>query len=142
MAQELNIKAFIDLVPHRVSVRIKKKVVWGDFLKVMVEAEHATAVAQVVQKGLHDKTFNKRLDNIRLMPMHPMRNMMSPETFCDMILTHNKTMYNLVEVQVNNVWEMDREIELNTAVNNWEWETLRKMAHLHQMIKSTLSRTV
>ena len=75
-----------------------------------------TAVAQVVQKGLRDKTLNKRLDNIRLMPMHPMRNMMSPETFRDMISTHNKTMYDLVQVQVNNVWEIDKEIALNTAM--------------------------
>ena len=116
VAQELNIKPFIDLVPHRASVRMGKKVVWGDFLKVMVETEHATAVAQVVQKGLRDKTLNKRLDNIRLMPMHPMRNMMSPETFRDMIMTHNHTMYDLVEIQVNNVWEMDKEIDLNMAV--------------------------
>ena len=116
VAQELNIKPFIDLVPHRASVRMGKKVVWGDFLKVMVETEHATAVAQVVQKGLRDKTLNKRLDNIRLMPMHPMRNMMSPETFRDMIMTHNHTMYDLVEIQVNNVWEMDKEIDLNGTV--------------------------
>ena len=113
VAAELNIKPFIDLVPHRASVRTGTKVVWGDFLKVMVESKHATAVAKVIQKDLREKKFNERLDNVRLMPMHPMRNMMSPETFRNMIMTHNKTMYDLVEIQVNNVWEIDDEIELN-----------------------------
>ena len=116
VVHELNLKVFIDLVPHRVSVKVGNKAVWGDFLKVMVEAEHVTAVAKVIQMGLRDKMFNKRLANVRLMPMHPMRNMMSPETFRDMIFTHNKTMYDLVEVQVNNVWNIDNETDLNTVV--------------------------
>ena len=116
VVNELNIKPFIDLVPHRASVRVGTKVVWGDFLKVMVESKYATAVAKVIQKDLRDKTFHQRLDNVRLMPMHPMRNMMSTETFRNMILTHNKTMYDLVEIQVNNVWEIDDEIELNMAI--------------------------
>ena len=51
VVQELNLKVFIDLVPHRSSVRVGNKAVWGDFLKVMTEAEHVTAVTKVVQMG-------------------------------------------------------------------------------------------
>ena len=113
---KLNIKAFIDVVPHRASVRVGKKAIWGDFLKVMVEAEHMSVVAKLIQTSLRNKEMNKRFDNIRLMPCHPMRNMMSPETFRDMIFAHNKTMYDIAEIQVNNVWDIDTEIQPNNVL--------------------------
>ena len=117
MAEDkLNIKVFIDVVPHRASVRVGKKAIWGDFLKVMVEAEHMNAVAKLIQTSLRNKEMNKRFDNVRLMPCHPMRNMMTTETFRDMIFTHNKTMYDIAEVQVNNVWDIDTEIKPNKVL--------------------------
>ena len=36
---------FLDLVPHRGLVRIGKKVIFGQFLKVMVDVKHATTTA-------------------------------------------------------------------------------------------------
>ena len=113
---ELNLKVFVDLAPHRGSVRVGQKAIWGDFLKVMVEAEHCQAVAAVIQKGLLEKRFHKGLENVRLMPLTPMRNMMSPETFGEMICAHNNTMYDVAEIQIDHVWEIDSEIELNSTI--------------------------
>ena len=113
---KLNLKVFVDLAPHRGSVRVGQKAIWGDFLKVMVEAEHCQAVAAVIQKGLLEKKFHKGLENVRLMPLTPMRNMMSPETFGEMICAHNHTMYDVAEIQVDNVWDIDSEIELNSTI--------------------------
>lgn len=45
-----------------------------------------------------------------------MRNRMTPETFHNMIFAHNKTMHNMEIFQVNNVWEIDDEIDLNYGV--------------------------
>ena len=116
VSEETNIKTFIDLVPHRTSVRIGNKAIWGNFLKVMVEAEHVQTAAKVIQTGLLEKKFNFGLSNVRLMPLSPLRNMMTKETFGNMIMAHNKTMYDTAEVQVDNVWDIDTKKRLSNSV--------------------------
>ena len=116
ISAETNIKTFIDLVPHRTSVRIGKKAIWGNFLKVMVQAEHVQTAAKVIQSGLLEKKFNFGLTNVRLMPLSPMRNMMTSETFGNMIMAHNKTMYDTAEVQVDNVWDIDTKKRIGHVV--------------------------
>ena len=41
---------------------------------------------------------------------------MSPETFGEMICAHNNTMYDVAEIQIDHVWEIDSEIELNSTI--------------------------
>ncbi len=42
--------------------------------------------------------------------------MMSLETFDEMICAHNNTMYDVAEIQVDNIWEIGSEIELNDTI--------------------------
>lgn len=107
---------FIDLVPHRGLVRINKKVIYGHFLKVMVDVEYATTAAKTIQDGLKNEVFGIGLKHVRLMPVYPIPNLMPVETFGKMILAHNDSMYNIAEIQVDNVWDIDTEARLPDAI--------------------------
>jgi hypothetical protein len=98
---------FIDLVPHRGLVRLGKKVIFGQFLKVMVDVKFATMAARVIQNGLKSAAFGIGMHNVRLMPVYPIPNLMNAEMFGKMILAHNDSMYGIAEIQVDNIWEID-----------------------------------
>lgn len=104
---ETSRRVFIDLVPHRGLVRIGKKVIYGQFLKVMVDVKFATVTAKILQEGLKKDTFGIGMKNVRLMPVHPIPNLMTPEMFGKMIIAHNDSMYGIAEIQVDNVWDID-----------------------------------
>ena len=107
---------FVDLVPHRGLVRLGKKVIFGQFLKVMVDVKHATMAAKVIQNGLKNTEFGIGMKNVRLMPVYPIPNLMSAEVFGKMILAHNDSMYGIAEIQVDNVWDIDRASKLPDAI--------------------------
>jgi hypothetical protein len=98
---------FLDFVPHRGLVRLGKKVIYGQFLKVMVEVEYATVAAKIIQDGLKKEKFGVGMKNVRLMPVYPIPNLMPAETFGKMILAHNDSMYGIAEIQVDNIWDID-----------------------------------
>ena len=98
---------FVDLVPHRGLVRLGKKVIFGQFLKVMVDVKHATTAAKIIQDGLKNASFGIGMKNVRLMPVYPIPNLMSAEVFGKMILAHNDSMYGIAEIQIDNIWDID-----------------------------------
>ena len=98
---------FMDLVPHRGLVRLGKQVIFGQFLKIMVEVQYATVAAKMIREGLIAEAYGIGLKNVRLMPVYPIPNLMSAEVFGQMIAAHNKSMYGNAEVQVDNVWDID-----------------------------------
>ena len=98
---------FMDLVPHRGLVRLGKKVIFGQFLKVMVDVSYATAAAKTIREGLIKEAFGIGLKNVRLMPVYPIPNYMPAEVFGKMIVAHNDSMYGIAEIQVDNIWEID-----------------------------------
>lgn len=98
---------FVDLVPHRGLVRLGKKVIFGQFLKVMVDVAYATTAAKTLQDGLKNMVFGTGMKNVRLMPVYPIPNLMTAEMFGKMILAHNDSMYSIAEIQVDNIWEID-----------------------------------
>ena len=98
---------FVDLVPHRGLVRLGKKVIFGQFLKVMVDVKYTTTAAKTIQDGLKNAIFGVGMTNVRLMPVYPIPNLMSAEVFGKMIIAHNDSMYGIAEIQVDNVWEID-----------------------------------
>ena len=104
---EVGCDVFMDLVPHRGLVRLGKKVIFGQFLKVMVDIKHATSTAKLIQNGLKNAVFGIRMKNVRLMPVYPIPNLMSAEMFGKMIIAHNDSMYGIAEIQVDNVWDID-----------------------------------
>ena len=107
---------FVDLVPHRGLVRLGKKVIFGQFLKVMVDIKYATIAAKVIQDGLKNAGFGIGLTNVRLMPVYPIPNLMSAEMFGKMILAHNDSMYGIAEIQVDNVWDIDTKAKLPEVI--------------------------
>jgi hypothetical protein len=98
---------FIDMVPHRGLVRLGKKVIFGQFLKLMVDVNFATVAAKIIQDGLKNEQFGVGMKNVRLMPVYPIPNLMSAEMFGKMIAAHNDSMYNIAEIQVDNIWDID-----------------------------------
>jgi hypothetical protein len=104
---EISGRVFIDLVPHRGLVRLGKKVIYGQFLKVMVDVKYATETAKILQEGLKKGNFGIGMKNVRLMPVHPIPNLMTPEMFGKMIIAHNDSMYGIAEIQIDNIWEID-----------------------------------
>ena len=100
-------EVFIDLIPHRALVRLNNKVVFGQFLKVMVDVKYASVAAEVVRDGLKSESFGVGLKNVRLMPVYPIPNLFSSETFAKMIIAHNDSMYGVAEIQVDHVWDID-----------------------------------
>ena len=107
---------FVDLVPHRGLVRLGKKVIFGQFLKVMVDVKYATMAAKVIQNGLKSAAFGIGMKNVRLMPVYPIPNLMSAEMFGKMIIAHNDSMYGIAEIQVDNVWEIDTTSKLPDTI--------------------------
>ena len=107
---------FMDLVPHRGLVRIDGKVIFGQFLKVMVDVKYAATAAKTIQDGLKAETFGIGLKNVRLMPVYPIPNYMPAEDFGRMIAAHNKSMYSTAEVQIDNVWDIDTLSTLPEAI--------------------------
>jgi hypothetical protein len=105
--EETSRNVFLDMVPHRGLVRIGKKVIFGQFLKIMVDVKYATVTAKIIQEGLKNGKFGVGLKNVRLMPTYPIPNLMSPEMFGKMIAAHNDSMYNIAEIQVDNIWDID-----------------------------------
>lgn len=61
---ELDTEIFVDLAPHCASVSVGKKAIWGDFVKVMVEVEHASLVAKILKKDLRENKMHKRLHDV------------------------------------------------------------------------------
>jgi hypothetical protein len=106
--QKSECDVFVDLVPHRGLVRIGKKVIFGQFLKVMVDVAHATMAAKFIQEGLKNTAFGVGMKNVRLMPVYPIPNLMSAEVFGKMILAHNDSMYGIAEIQIDNIWDIDK----------------------------------
>ena len=113
---ELDKEVFIDLEPHRGLVRLGKTVIFGEFLKVMVEVANATEASTIIRTGLKNKTFGIGLKDARLMPMYPIPNVMSPETFGQMIVAHNKSMHGIAEIQIDHVWEINDPSTLSDTV--------------------------
>ena len=107
---------FLDLVPHKGLVRIGKKVIFGHFLKVMVDIKHATTAAKTIQKGLKCTAFGVGMKNVRLMPVYPIPNLMNAEMFGKMIVAHNDSMHGLTEIQVDNIWNIDTKSLLPDAI--------------------------
>lgn len=105
--EDISCKVFIDLVPHRGLVRLGKKVIYGQFLKVMVDVKYATVTAKLIQEGLKKGAFGIGMTDVRLMPVYPIPNLMTPEMFGKMIIAHNDSMYGIAEIQVDNVWDID-----------------------------------
>ena len=98
---------FMDLVPHRGLVRLGKQVIFGQFLKIMVDVQYATVAAKMIREGLIAEAYGIGLKNVRLMPVYPIPNFMPPEVFGKMIVAHNDSMYGIAEIQVDNVWDID-----------------------------------
>jgi hypothetical protein len=109
---------FVDLIPHRGLVRIGKKVIFGQFLKVMVDINYATTAAKIIQDGLKNTVFGIGMKNVRLMPVYPIPNLMTAEMFGKMILAHNDSMYGIAEIQVDNIWEIDTPSHLPESIKN------------------------
>ena len=109
-------EVFMDLVPHRGLVRLGKKVIFGQFLKVMVDVKHATTAAKVIQEGLKNAVFGIGMKNIRLMPVYPIPNLMSAEVFGKMIIAHNDSMYGIAEIQIDNIWDVDSKSRLSETI--------------------------
>jgi hypothetical protein len=105
--EETSRNVFLDMVPHRGLVRLGKKVIYGQFLKIMVDVNYATVTAKIIQEGLKKGQFGVGLKHVRLMPVYPIPNLMSPEMFGKMIAAHNDSMYSIAEIQVDNIWEID-----------------------------------
>ena len=56
------------------------------------------------------------MKDARLMPMYPIPNVMSPETFGQMIVAHNKSMHGIAEIQIDHVWEINDPSTLSDTV--------------------------
>jgi hypothetical protein len=115
---ETSRNVFIDMVPHRGLVRLGKKVIYGQFLKLMVDVNYATITAKIIQDGLKKEQFGIGMKNVRLMPVYPIPNLMSAEMFGKMILAHNDSMYNIAEIQVDNIWDIDTVSTLPEAIKH------------------------
>ena len=109
---------FVDLVPHRGLVKLGKKVIFGQFIKVMVDVKHATLTAKIIQSGLKNAEFGIGMANVRLMPVYPIPNLMSAEVFGKMIVAHNDSMYGIAEIQIDNIWEVDKKSTLPDTIKS------------------------
>jgi hypothetical protein len=98
---------FMDLVPHRGLVHLGKKVIFGQFFKVIVDVSHATMAAKIIQEGLKTAAFRVGMKNVRLMPVYPILNLMTAAVFGKMILAHNDSMHSIPEIQIDNIWDID-----------------------------------
>jgi hypothetical protein len=105
--EETSRNVFIDMVPHRGLVRLGKKVIYRQFLKVMVDVKYATITAKITQEGLKKTKFRVGMKNVRLMPVYPIPNLMTAEMFGKMIIAHNDSMCSIAEIQVDNIWDID-----------------------------------
>ena len=120
---------YMYLTQHRYKWKTGTTVNIADMFKLMIDVNHADAAGLAISKGLqeqdddlegqiHEEDVWYALRGCCLLPLSPIREIISPDEFTTLIQQHNKMIYETASVTVDNMWNIDTKFTLTNSLRN------------------------